>query len=253
MDTHMDTSSRTLSHAHTAGTKSSSTEAAQGTQQWHGQHKSTAWQGTSLGLAMHQLPCFPGELPRFCFTCEIQNHRHNSSVFIPALGKSKQRMESESERIHQVFLSGVRDSPVAMQWLGQFELQEELMPSFPAFLLDIPSSPRKALVLCAPGGWMGAIPSSWGRRSFAEPTEGTGRAEIKSTSAGNDGDFLVPAGAWEWQDQAGTLCSGAFILLYPLSAPGTEASFQHCPLACGAAEQRILCHEPGTGQGGTPE
>lgn len=31
---------------------------------------------------------------------------------------------------------------------------------------------------------MGAILSSWGR-SFAEPTEGTGRTEIKSTSAGN--------------------------------------------------------------------
>lgn len=88
------------------GSGTGDTAVAQRTRQRHGQHESTAWQGTSLGLAMHQLPWFPGESPRLPLPREIQNQRHNSSVFISALGKSKQRMESESKRIHQVFLSG---------------------------------------------------------------------------------------------------------------------------------------------------
>ena len=46
------------------------------------------------------------------------------------------------------------------------------------------------------------------------------------------GDFLAPMAAKKSQDQAGTLCSGSFILFFPLSVSGTKVFFQRCPFAC---------------------
>lgn len=98
---------------------------------------------------------------------------------------------------------------------------------------------------------MGATPSSWGRRSFAEPTERTGRAAIKSTSAGNKATEISLC-----QQQLGNgrikqeRCVQGLLFCFThclLLAPEPFSSIVPSPV------ERILCHEPGTGQGGIPE
>lgn len=109
--------------SHCGDRSSSSTKAAQGTRQRHGRHQGTAWQGTSSGWPCTSRPIAwerPRSSPPAQLECEMWNH--NSSVFIPAPCKSKQRTEPESKRIRQVFLSGPQDAPVATQWLGHSEL-----------------------------------------------------------------------------------------------------------------------------------
>lgn len=82
--------------------------------------------GHVLGAGHAAAAPFPGKWPRSSppaqLECEMGNQRHNSSVFIPAPCKSKQRTEPESKRIHQVFLSGPQGAPVATQWLGHSEV-----------------------------------------------------------------------------------------------------------------------------------
>lgn len=142
-------------------------------------------------------------------------------------------MEFESKRIHQIFLSRPQDAPVATQWLGHFvfcglslvsmrNYRHPFLTSFPPghpFLLQ--EGPG---ALCSQGGGWEPSPLL-GQKELCRARRGDWQDcnKIHLCREQSYGDFLVPAAAWEWQDQAGTLCSGSFILLYPLSAPGTEA------------------------------
>lgn len=142
--------------------------------------------GHVLGAGHAPAAPFPGKWPRSSppaqLECEMGNQRHNSSVFIPAPCKSKQRTEPESKRIHQVFLSG----PHVPQWprnglvtLRSCSVVFHVCPrgimaifSSPAFPLHILSSPRKALVLCAPGGVDGSHPLFLGQKELCRAHRG---------------------------------------------------------------------------------
>lgn len=124
------------------------------------QHQSSTGDTAVAQLGRVQPRCHPpapapGESPPSSLPSEIQNQRHNNSVFTPALCEWKQGMESESERIHQVSLSGPRNGHFVT--LVTLRSCSVLLPS-PTFLLGILSSPRKALVLCAPRGVDGSHP-----------------------------------------------------------------------------------------------
>lgn len=195
MDTHTDPSEqdappcsqhRAQPCSHCGGRSSGTKAAAQGTRQRHGRHQGTAWQGTSLGLAMQQLPHFLGNglvpLPQLSWNVRWGT-RGTTAPFSSLLRASRSRERSLNPRGSIRFSSQDHRVP---QWprnglvtLRSCSVVFHFCPrgimailSSPAFPLHILSSPRKALVLCAPGGVDGSHPLFLGQKELCRAHRG---------------------------------------------------------------------------------